>query len=504
MKKSYLSVFFLALLAPNISYAFNGSKTYSNGTSYDISIDIENKEYCVFVGGQEGCSDLYVTENNSSNIKFHTSPYFNPTCKHSFDGKYLEGLISGNFSNPNCADTSSGSWSVNVPYIQENVVLNENVEIIFNKLEELYSKFIYPHKSTSVKGDDFIRSYIDSPVSYVSISQSEPNDIRYYHNNKLNYFNTLSGANSKLCNNTCFNSILENSEMEKRSPTMVSPNNGVATKISLKKDHNYFKFEVEPGYYYSFIVNTNSTQHIIGSKGAPYLVDNSGYQSLVNGVPKPNYGRGGEDSPAKSAIMFYADPSYFSGKYINYINVYAWDDIPISYIKLIKKSNKKFGLPMSGLHSYYNSFGHRAKLEKSNGGTFITNSGHNAIDMTAYKSISDFSVDFDRSIVPVADGTVAHKVSWGGDLGQIVWIHHTLDGKEYTSLYAHLKDLQVSIGDNVIKGKTKLGSIDLRTKHVHLEMFKKHSYAWKLGTWGSGYSYGGQGQVDPLSLIFEE
>ena len=69
---------------------YNGRKTYSNGSSYDISVDIQNKEYCVFVGGQKGCSELYIIEKNSSGIKFYTYPYFNSSCKHSFNGRSQE------------------------------------------------------------------------------------------------------------------------------------------------------------------------------------------------------------------------------------------------------------------------------------------------------------------------------------------------------------------------------------------------------------------------------
>jgi len=289
-------------------------------------------------------------------------------------------------------------------------------------------------------------------------------------------------------------SILEDPEQESYNPTIISG----SYQTSLQTGANYFKFEVEPGYDYSFIVNTNNYEHLLQSKSAAYSVhySNSGYQSEVNGVPLSNHGISGNDSHAKSAIIFEADPSYYSEKYYNYVQIYILgnDDVSIAHIRLVKKSNKQFGLPINGLHAYYNAFGHRAEIK---GGTYLTNNGHDGIDIQAYYvSGGEIHVDFDQPIVPVAEGCVVKTASLGGNLGEAVWIHHTLNGQAYTSLYAHLQNLQVSKGDCVTKGATALGYIHTEQKHIHLEIFKDY-----IERWYDGYSYG-NGQVDPLGQIF--
>lgn len=293
-------------------------------------------------------------------------------------------------------------------------------------------------------------------------------------------------------------SILEDPTQEAYNPTIISPMTSGSYQTSLQNGANYFKFEVEPGYDYSFIVNTNNYEHLLQSKGAAYSVhySNSGYQSEIKGIPMPNHGISGNDSHAKSAVIFEAEPSYYSEKYYNYVQIYTWDNVSIAHIRLVKKSNKQFGLPFNGLHAYYNSFGHRAKIY---GRPNPTNNGHDGIDIQPYISTSGWDIDFNSPVVSVAEGCVVKTASLGGNLGEAIWIHHTLNGQAYTSLYAHLQNLQVSKGDCVTKGTTALGYIHADQKHIHLEIFKQYTEGWY-----NGYSNGSGGQVDPLGQIFDK
>ena len=163
MKQSCLSIFLFALLVPNIGYTsdstYNGSKVYSNGNSYHISVDIQNLEYCVFIGGQKGCSALTVTAESSSSVQFYTSPYFNPTCKHSFTGSYSNNSISGSFSNPNCADSATGTWSVKGVLIKPEVTqfthkINTNLDTTFTCVDnaEQYKSVTHEYKFFNKNG----------------------------------------------------------------------------------------------------------------------------------------------------------------------------------------------------------------------------------------------------------------------------------------------------------------------------------------------------------------
>jgi murein DD-endopeptidase MepM/ murein hydrolase activator NlpD len=287
------------------------------------------------------------------------------------------------------------------------------------------------------------------------------------------------------------------------------------TSVTLNSGTNYFKFEVEPGYYYSFIVNSGyyyDNAHYQASRGAPAVLagyTGSKFQAislsttfarckskstslLVPEQDNPSY--------AKSATMFFADPNYYSGRYYNY--VYVISDGPASspsYIKIIKSTNKSFGAPFTGPISYYNSFRHRADIDSSG---YCTSSGHNGIDIQPLVQLTDsFDVDFNRPILPLVSGEIVRssylgKNSAGKDLDYAIWIYNSTLG--YTVVYAHVQSPSQTTGTLVTKGVTKLGTISTVQKHLHIEFL-----SGKNTTWYDGYQNSSP-NLDPLPILFEK
>ncbi len=117
-----------------------------------------------------------------------------------------------------------------VSYVNTSAITSNpnemKAEVIFNKIEEVYSGFVYPHADTTSSNGFYSRSYENSPVPYVRINM-ETGEIWYLWNNDWVYFLTLDEANETLCNNLCFNdvhmlSILPESESESESYGYVS------------------------------------------------------------------------------------------------------------------------------------------------------------------------------------------------------------------------------------------------------------------------------------------
>jgi murein DD-endopeptidase MepM/ murein hydrolase activator NlpD len=291
---------------------------------------------------------------------------------------------------------------------------------------------------------------------------------------------------------------------ENNRPTLV-PVGTSATSLSAGTNH--FKFEVEPGYFYSFIVNSGSTydhSHVLRSRGAPAVLY-SGYtgnrfQAVAASETYPTCKdrRTGARVPetqnptyAKSAIQFFADPAYYSGRYYDYVYVDSFGPAAGTvYLKLLKSSQKAFAAPFAGggIIDYYNSLHHRADIHWD--GT-CTDSGHLGIDIAP--ETASFEIDLERAVVPVADGTILGTANLGS-LGYAVWVYHESLG--YTSLYAHLQSLSLTRGP-VTRSVTKLGTVHSGQKHLHLEILPGKSTAWN-----GGYATG-TSNVDPLVVIFE-
>jgi len=287
--------------------------------------------------------------------------------------------------------------------------------------------------------------------------------------------------------------IMTDDDLEAYNPVLISGSH----EVSLKEGPNYFKFVVEPGYDYSFIINTHSYHHRMESKAAPYTDI-----MLVRSHAFPEYDIENNNSDAKSAILVFNTDitnNVFKDKYYNYVTVTTDSYVNIANIRLIKKSNKIFGLPFNSEHTYYNSFEHREKINGEDNKPTIN--GHDGIDVTGWTS-EGFNPD--ANVVAVADGKIIRIDDSLTGIGRVIWVYHkTSETSGYTSLYAHLnenEDVNFRNGDEVNRG-TVLGKVrtsGLYKNHLHLEIFDSYNTVWY-----AGYS-SNKGQIDPLRVIFEK
>ncbi|MGX8178431.1 murein hydrolase activator EnvC family protein [Exiguobacterium artemiae] len=106
----------------------------------------------------------------------------------------------------------------------------------------------------------------------------------------------------------------------------------------------------------------------------------------------------------------------------------------------------------------------------------------------------DFGAPVGTPIVAAATGTVI-TASSGGPYGNHVMIAHQLDGKTYTTVYAHMSSLNAHAGQRVSQGQQigALGSTGNSTgPHLHFEIHV------------GGYSYSASGpanSVNPMSML---
>ena len=108
----------------------------------------------------------------------------------------------------------------------------------------------------------------------------------------------------------------------------------------------------------------------------------------------------------------------------------------------------------------------------------------NGKQVTDYHYGIDFASPHGTDVYAIANGRVAwitRKASCGGNM---VYIHHTVNGKDYTSGYFHLATINVSVGD-VVTYNTVIGTVggvpSIETwdgcssgAHVHLQMSTTH------------------------------
>ncbi|NCT39872.1 peptidoglycan DD-metalloendopeptidase family protein [Bacillus sp. EB93] len=84
----------------------------------------------------------------------------------------------------------------------------------------------------------------------------------------------------------------------------------------------------------------------------------------------------------------------------------------------------------------------------------------------------------DVPIVAAADGTVIRSY-YSSSYGNVVFVSHNIEGKVYTTLYAHMDSRLVSNGQSISKGQQigYMGNTGRSTgKHLHFEI---HDGAWK-------------------------
>lgn len=85
----------------------------------------------------------------------------------------------------------------------------------------------------------------------------------------------------------------------------------------------------------------------------------------------------------------------------------------------------------------------------------------------------------------------------GGGFGNFVVLRHKIDGKDYTTLYAHMADgsLKVKKGQKIDAGTIlgKMGTTGMSTgKHLHWELHKGRKHVW---------SATGEGYIEPIAFF---
>lgn len=90
---------------------------------------------------------------------------------------------------------------------------------------------------------------------------------------------------------------------------------------------------------------------------------------------------------------------------------------------------------------------------------------------------SDIANSIGTKILSAADGIVSYAAPMG-TYGNVIMVTHSIDGKIFTTVYAHLSAINVSSGQSVAKGQVigKMGSTGRSTgSHLHFEV---HTGPW--------------------------
>lgn len=105
----------------------------------------------------------------------------------------------------------------------------------------------------------------------------------------------------------------------------------------------------------------------------------------------------------------------------------------------------------------------------------------------------DYGKDGDPTIKAAAAGTVTRASVIGG-YGNTITIKHTINGKSYETLYAHLSKINVRVGQKVTQGQKigVRGSTGNSTgEHLHFEIHRP------------SYAPGQPNAIDPRFLVFD-
>jgi len=128
--------------------------------------------------------------------------------------------------------------------------------------------------------------------------------------------------------------------------------------------------------------------------------------------------------------------------------------------------------------------------------------GHNDHLGADLNGVGGGATDLGDPVYAIANGRVVLAEDLGGGWGKVVILRHALaDQSEITSLYAHLDELSVSLGDAVDRGDAlgTVGDADgVYIPHLHFEIRTDTS----IGA-GGGYSEDAEGWVDPMVFIRE-
>lgn len=119
----------------------------------------------------------------------------------------------------------------------------------------------------------------------------------------------------------------------------------------------------------------------------------------------------------------------------------------------------------------------------------------------------DMGIEGGTPIYATANGTVASITRYASCGGNYVYIHHLVNEKYYTSLYMHMRDIYVNVGDTVTKN-TVIGTVGGNPyieywdscstgSHLHFTMFYGR-VGVDYYAWGSSYY---ANRVDPRVLV---
>lgn len=321
MRNTMYCLIFIIFISTNSYAEFALPKTTFEGNVF-VRDDIYCKDISCgtpLLGAKMEFSIKDYVFNDSGVVYTDSSGYFKLTIDGC--GKYV---VKGTYRNVESTDsgfTVSGrclltgekvvpiSWALEKNEIDYPInsgnssILSNNIEIIFNKFEEIYSEFIYPHVNTTFSDGFYYRKYSSSPVSDIGISM-ETEKIFYYWNNDWVFFSTLDEANKMLCEGRCFYSspipsvtklVFDKSNSKKiKISTHFKSNNGSAI------DKVFWKITSPSGITYKHSYDTKNNY----KKGSAYTIrtyskynvfDRGGIYSIEtyveneNGVKSPIY-----------------------------------------------------------------------------------------------------------------------------------------------------------------------------------------------------------------------
>jgi peptidoglycan hydrolase-like protein with peptidoglycan-binding domain len=117
---------------------------------------------------------------------------------------------------------------------------------------------------------------------------------------------------------------------------------------------------------------------------------------------------------------------------------------------------------------------------------------HNGTDIWSKHEPCWIEAPYAGKVIEARKSTAA-----GGGFGNFVILLHKIDGKDYTTLYAHMADgsLKVKKGQKVDAGTIlgKMGTTGMSTgKHLHWELHKGKKHIW---------SATGEGYIEPIAFF---
>jgi murein DD-endopeptidase MepM/ murein hydrolase activator NlpD len=121
-----------------------------------------------------------------------------------------------------------------------------------------------------------------------------------------------------------------------------------------------------------------------------------------------------------------------------------------------------------------------------------TKKHHNGTDIWSAHEPCWIEAPYDGKVIEARKSTAA-----GGGFGNFVIILHKIDGKFYTTLYAHMQDgtLKVKKGQKVTAGMPlgKMGTTGMSTgKHLHWELRLGKSHIWDAA---------GKNYIEPIAFF---